>query len=77
MALLYTLAITALGLLEGRRLVRDKMWKEAVVFWVILVCGMAVIVMDTVMVNPLRVSNLIDYIFRPYYSVIRSIFLRL
>lgn len=70
---LYILVIMALAGIEGRPLVRDKKWAELAVFSLLLIAGAAVIVMNTVMFEPYRISTIIDIVFRPYAGAVKKL----
>ncbi len=70
---LYILVIIALAGIEGRPLVRDKKWAELAVFSFLLIAGTAVIVMNTVMFEPYRISTIIDIVFRPYAGAVKKL----
>ncbi|NLJ76510.1 MAG: hypothetical protein GX325_04525 [Peptococcaceae bacterium] len=73
MIYLYILAILILASIEGRPLVRDQRWTELAIFSGLIVSGAVIIAVDTLVFDPPRVSALIDLIFRPYTSFIRSL----
>lgn len=72
MVYLYVFVIMLLAGIEGRPLVRDKKWAELAVFTFLLIAGAAVIVMNTVMFEPYRISTIIDIVFRPYASAVKK-----
>jgi hypothetical protein len=72
MVYIYIITILALAGIEGKPLIHEKKWIELAVFSFLLITGTAIIVMDTVVFEPYRVSIIIDFIFRPYTSMVKS-----
>lgn len=70
---IYIFVIMALAGIEGRPLVRDKKWAELTAFSFLLLAGAAVIVMNTVMFEPYRISTIIDIVFRPYAGAVKKL----
>lgn len=73
---LYIAAILGLAGIEGRPLFRGKKWVELAVFSVLILCGTAIIVMDSLTYEPFRFTKITDYFFRPYFKAVKSFLLR-
>lgn len=73
MIVLYVLVIVALAMVEGWPLLRDRKWKELTVYSLFLIAGLAIIIMDAVSYAPFRVTKIIDYVFRPYFTAIKEL----
>lgn len=70
--LLITLVILGLAGIDGWPLIRDARWKELTVYILLLMLGLGIIIMDMVSYEPFRITTVIDYVFRPYFSVVRE-----
>ncbi len=72
---LYIAAILGISSIEGRPLFRRKKWVELAVYFLLISLGTAVIVMDSLIFEPFRLTIIIDFLFRPYFMVIKSFLL--
>jgi hypothetical protein len=70
--LLITLVILGLAGIDGWPLVRDTRWKELTVYILLLLLGLGIIIMDMTTYEPFRITTAIDYVFRPYFAVVRE-----
>lgn len=72
MVYLYIIVVLLMAGIEGKPMVRDKKWAELAVFSFLTVAGAAVLIYDTAVFDPYRVSMILDLIFRPYTDLFES-----
>lgn len=69
-------AILIIGFIDGRGLVSDKRWGEAATYTFLLIFGISILVMNIVTYRHFHFVDGIDYVFSPYFRLVRSVILR-
>lgn len=72
MVALVVMAILLVAGLEGWPLARSQRWPELAVFTAFIALALAIIVMDMVTYAPFRVSQIVVYVFYPYWKLLTS-----
>ena len=72
----YVVCILGLAFIEGRPLVKAGKWKEMTIYSALLIAGLGIIIMDSISYHPLRISSLIDPIFRSYWNLVQGFLFR-
>ncbi|MGE5398575.1 MAG: hypothetical protein ACM3MK_13705 [Chitinophagales bacterium] len=67
------LSALALATIEGLPLYRERRWKELGLYTILVSAALYIIIMDSVTYAPFRVTKVINYVFRPYWEMVRSL----
>lgn len=67
-----TVVILVLALIMVQPLLQEKRWQESLVFFSLVLAALGLLLMDMAMAEPFRISNLVKWIFAPYWQAVKS-----